>query len=39
MARDTVGKHARAERPPTKRLSVKERAKAGTLVASLMVIS
>ena len=28
MSRDTAGKYAKAESPPTKRLSAKERAKA-----------
>ena len=36
MSRDTAGKYAKAERPPTKRLSAKERAKAGALAQSLM---
>ena len=35
MARDTVGKYAKAENPPTKKLSAKERAKAEAL-AGLM---
>ena len=35
MARDTVGKYAKAENPPTKLLSAKERAKAEAL-ATLM---
>ena len=34
MARDTVGKYLKAERPPTKKLSAKERAKAEALTAS-----
>ena len=37
MSRDTAGKYAKAASPPTKRLSTKERAKAQTLAASLMV--
>ena len=36
MARDTVGKHLKADSPPTKKLSVKERAKAEALAASTM---
>ena len=35
MARDTVGKYAKAESPPTKNLSAKERVKAEALAASL----
>ena len=35
MARDTVGKYAKAESPPTKELSAKERAEAEALAASL----
>ena len=31
MARDTVGKYAKAKNPPTKLLSAKERAKAEAL--------
>ena len=38
MARDTVGKYAKAEKPPTKKLSAKERAKAEAL-AGLMTAS
>ena len=34
MARDTVGKYAKAENPPTKKLSAKELAKAEALTAS-----
>ena len=34
MARDTVGKYAKAENPPTKKLSAKERAKAEALATS-----
>ena len=34
MARDTVGKYLKAESPPTKKLSAKERAKAEALAAS-----
>ena len=34
MARDTVGKYAKAESPPTKNLSAKERVKAEALAAS-----
>ncbi len=34
MARDTVGKYLKAERPPTKQLSAKERAKAEALTTS-----
>ena len=37
MARDTVGKYLKAESPPTKKLSAKERAKAEALAASLIV--
>ena len=37
MARDTVGKYLKAESPPTKKLSDKERAKAEALAASLIV--
>ena len=36
MARDTVGKYARAKSPPTKKLSPKERAKADAQAESLM---
>ena len=36
MARDTVGKYAKAKNPPTKLLSAKERAKAEALAASLV---
>ena len=35
MARDTVGKYAKAESPPTKKLSARERSKAQALAASL----
>ena len=35
MARDTVGKYAKAESPPTKKLSARDRTKAETLAASL----
>ena len=34
MARDTVGKYAKAESPPTKKLSARERTKASALAAS-----
>ena len=34
MAHDTVGKYLRAENPPTKKLSAKERAKAETRAGS-----
>ena len=34
MARDTVGKYAKAESPPTKKLSARERTKAKALAAS-----
>ena len=34
MARDTVGKYAKAKNPPTKLLSAKERAKAEALAES-----
>ena len=34
MARDTVGKYAKAENPPTKKLSAKERVKAEALATS-----
>ena len=37
MARDTVGKYLKAESPPTKKLSAKERAKAEALAAYLIV--
>ena len=37
MARDTVGKYLKAESPPTKKLSAKERAKAEALVAPIIV--
>ena len=37
MSRDTAGKYARAESPPTKRLIAKERAKAEALAQSLTV--
>ena len=36
MPRDTAGKYAKAKRPPTKRLSAKEQAKAEALDQSLM---
>ena len=36
MARDTVGKYLKAESPPTKKLSAKERAQAEALAASSM---
>ena len=36
MARDTVGKYAKAKNPPTKLLSAKERGKAEALAASLV---
>ena len=36
MSRDTAGKYAKAKRPPTKRLSAKERAKVEALAASLI---
>ena len=35
MARDTVGKYAKAESPPTKKLSARDRTKAEALAASL----
>ena len=35
MARDTVGKYAKAESPPTKKLSASDRIKAEALAASL----
>ena len=35
MARDTVGKYAKAESPPTKKLSARERSKAEALAATL----
>ena len=35
MARDTVGKYAKAESPPTKKLSPSDRTKAEALAASL----
>ena len=38
MARDTVGKYLKAVSPPTKKLSVKERAKAEALAASLIAV-
>ena len=34
MAKNTMGKYLKAEGPPTKKLSAKERAKAETLAAS-----
>ena len=34
MARDTVGKYAKAESPPTKKFSARERTKAKALAAS-----
>ena len=34
MARDTVGKYAKAKSPPTKKLSARERTKAKALAAS-----
>ena len=37
MARDTVGKYLKAESPPTKKLSAKERAKAEALAAPIIV--
>ena len=37
MARDTVGKYAKAESPPTKKLSARDRTKAEALTASLTV--
>ena len=37
MARDTVGKYLKAQSPPTKKLSARERAKAEALAASLLV--
>ena len=36
MARDTVGKYLKADSPPTKKLSAKERAKAQALTTSLV---
>ena len=36
MARETVGKYLKADSPPTKKLSAKERAKAEALAASLI---
>ena len=36
MAGDTVGKYAKAESPPTKKLSAKERTKADALATSLI---
>ena len=38
MARDTVGKYAKAESPPTKKLSAKECGKAEVLASSLMAV-
>ena len=35
MSRDTVGKYLKADTPPTKKLSAKERAKAEALAATL----
>ena len=37
MARDTVGKYLKAESPPTKKLSARERAKAGRLAAPIII--
>ena len=37
MSRDTVGKYLKADIPPTKKFSAKERAKAEALAQSLMV--
>ena len=37
MARETVGKYLKADSPPTKKLSAKERAKAEALATSLML--